>query len=104
MKFLFIIPITFLLSQRVISQNKIDTISVFYPIATYDTSKDEPNHYFYQNGKRVDKKTGEANQIAAQLIDKCKPCILKTFGPSGIQFEGLQYGDGRIGYWIEYIL
>ena len=102
MRFLIIIIISLALSQQVISQKKFDTLSVFYPTPTFDTANDEPNHYYYQGNKRVDQKTGEAGRIAGQLISKCKPCVLKVYGTNGIFSEGLQYGDGRIGYWIEY--
>jgi hypothetical protein len=81
--------------------DSLDTISIYYPPLTFDTLSDGLNGY-YVNGQRVDKKTSDAYQVAAGMLDKCRPCVLKISNETGIVSEGVQSGDGRIGYWIEY--
>lgn len=106
--FIVIISIVFFTAQSFAQKDssfsvyqRLDTIVLYYSAPSFDTANDGNNRY-YQNNQRVDKKTSENAQANAALIDKCRPCVLKIYNHKGIVSKGVQSGDGRTGYWIEY--
>ncbi|MBC7935843.1 MAG: hypothetical protein H7Y86_10885 [Rhizobacter sp.] len=81
--------------------DKLDTVAIHFSAPTFDTANEGANRY-YLNNQRVDKRTSDEAQRNGNLISNCRPCVLKTYNQYGIIFEGVQSGDGRTGYWIEY--
>jgi antitoxin component YwqK of YwqJK toxin-antitoxin module len=105
-----LIIFTIFLFQFCHSQNRpsnniykhLDTISLFYSAPTFDTANDGSNRYYISGDKRVDKKTSDIHQANGQLIDKCRPCVLKIYDSIGLIMSGVQSGDGKTGFWLEY--